>query len=239
MQQMVERFSPLETSNRTNKASLVTLLLDGEYALRMLGLAALVWLPVCGRKRQLLGLPVMVALYAGAAFLASGFVSPRYSLHFVPLMVTALAVVVVGLPLRSVYRLTLLMLICLVCLGPIKTANQLGMTQGGASSLEPLIRRVGTAVQPADTLIYCGRADDSDRLYISALAFYANTKKPWVRLRKPGDIAEMAAVGAISFPLRGLCASTLVEHLFPLLDGVEIIENSGDYLHWRARGLRQ
>lgn len=239
MQQMVERFSPFEDAAAASRWSLFTLFADGEPSLRALGLIALAWLPFGGGRREFLGMPVMVGLYALVVSFATGIVSPRYSLLFLPMMMVALAVATVSIPKHPLRQASLLVAVVLLASGPVKSQRQLGMTEEGSSRLIPLIRSVGAAAQPEETLAYCGRSDDGERLYVGALSYYGNVAKTWMPIRKPDQLAAMVSAGAMTPPLRGICATPQFGRLQRFLEGAEIVEESEGFVHWTARGVKE
>ena len=103
--QTVGRFVPAGfDDDLTDFTGLSGMILGDEPLLRLLGIAALVWLPWRLRRMDLLPLPALFGLYVLLMYLAVGNVSGRYTVVFLPLLAASLAAVILSLPLPLLAR---------------------------------------------------------------------------------------------------------------------------------------
>jgi 4-amino-4-deoxy-L-arabinose transferase-like glycosyltransferase len=235
--QMVDRFSPLASEEAQGRRSWFTIMLAGEPVLRLPAIAALAALPWVMRRRELASLPLLLLLFAVLSAFASGYVSPRYSLIFLPMLMAALAAVTFQVfGERPVIGYALAIALAVSSLGPIKSATALGIDDAGKSGNVPLLEVAGKALQPAETLVICRGARDGKRLYPGAVAYYASNGRPFIQIREVGDIVQMEQRGEIAPPYRGLCHSGQADDLRAAFGAGAIVEETGGFVHWQSSG---
>jgi 4-amino-4-deoxy-L-arabinose transferase-like glycosyltransferase len=232
--QMAERFSPVGRAEGGDW-SVFSLLMDGEVPLRLAGIAALYWLPFRLRRPELLALALPFTLYAAVITFATGFVSPRYSLFFLPAMMAALAALILTALPEWRGRLAAVAVICLVALGPLKTTAQLRLDENENAALLTVAEAVGRALKPEETLVCTGKTP-AGRLNPGMLSYYASDGRPFFRIRSAEGLKEALVAGAIRPPLRGICTEDQLLLIGDLLTGVERVGESAGYRHWTADG---
>jgi 4-amino-4-deoxy-L-arabinose transferase-like glycosyltransferase len=233
--QMAGRFSPFGKAN-DGGFSAFSLLMDGEIPLRLAGMIALYWLPFRLQRPELLALALPFTLYALIVTFATGFVSPRYSLFFLPGMMAALtALILTALP-ESRGRLAAVVIMSVVTLGPFKTVAQLRLDESEGAAFIPLAEEVGGALKPEETLVFCGGRTDAGRLNPGMLSYYASEGRPFFQMRSAKTLREALTTGAIKPPLRGICTEGQLARFDGLLTGVTRIGEGAGYLHWTADG---
>lgn len=235
--QMVERFSPLGESSGPHRGFDV-LILDGEPIQRAIAIAAMLWLPWRLRRFDLLALPAIFLAYCVAVAFASGTVSPRYSLIFLPMMLASLAaIIVVAVPNRWAKYATIAVL-SLISLGPYKLPSALGLTgDNSQAKYIPLLKEVGAALRLTETLLVCNK--DGRGIYSGAISYYASDGRPFFRISSVADLTAKQARGVIKPPYRGLCGSRRIEVLKPALENYAEISTAAGLVHWTASGLRE
>ncbi len=238
VQQFLERFSPTGEDSGGPRRSVYTLLINGEPFLRIPGIAAMIWLPWLTGRRALWILPIMLAVYAVVVAMASGYVSPRYSLLFLPQILACLAAVIVIAFTRPLHRFIAVAVISAASLGPAKTARMLDLNKEGIEPFVPIMRSVGSAIRPGEDLIICVRDDGAKRLSSGALSHYAAGGQPYFRLRDVNALPALIAEGTLTPPFRGLCSERQFEALNTVLIGVHAVAADQGFVHWTATGLR-
>jgi 4-amino-4-deoxy-L-arabinose transferase-like glycosyltransferase len=238
VQQFLERFSPAGEESGGPRRSVYTLLLNGEPFLRIPGIAAMILLPWLTGRRDLWILPIILGVYAIVVAMASGFVSPRYSLYFLPQIMACFAAVIVIVFPRPLHRAIAIALISAASLGPFKTVRMLDLDNEGIERFVPIMRSVGNAVRPGEALIICGRDAGAERLYSGALSYYATGGQPYFRLRKVEALLAHVTEGALSPPFRGLCSQRQFEALSTVLSEIHAVKTDQGFVHWTATGLQ-
>jgi len=235
--QMIDRFSPAGGDETVSRRSWFTIILAGEPLLRLPGIAALAALPWVTRRAGFASLPLLLLIFAVLAAFAGGYVSPRYSLIFLPMLMAALAAVVLQIfEERPVIGHVIIIALTFSSLGPIKSATALGIADEGKSGIVEVLTKVGSALQPGETLVVCRGAREGKRLYPGAVSFYASNGRPFVQARTVSEIEQMEQRGAISPPYRGLCHAGESEALRAAFGDSAIIEEVGGFVHWQSRG---
>lgn len=233
MDQMVNRFSPFGTVWE-RKFSLTSLLMAGEPLLRAPALLALLALPWRLRRPELRGLPLMIVLYALAAQVSTGVVSPRYSLLFLPLMLAALAALVLTLFSRRSTRVIAIGVICTVGLGPLKTPAMLGLLAPGYDAYIPFLQTIAASRQPYETLIICEARQADGGIPTGAISVYASAGLPYVTLRDADQISRMLASGALRPPYRGLSNAAIFDRLRLMQPGLIEKDRFRGLVHWQS-----
>lgn len=232
--QMFARFVPDAEEGLRGLSDLTALLIVGEPWLRWPALLAVLVLPFLVKRPAALMVAGAVVLYAVALMVAGGNVYARYTLTILPLLTAALAVALVRLPPAPWAG---------VVVGALLAGLSGGAFPGGAlreAALQPpdvsaqvdVLRRVGTEIGPQETLVYC-RSRDVGRLIPGAVSVYASNGQPILASAQ----LERAA-GAVGGPFRGICPSTEVAQVEPLVQGFAVVREEAGYVVWTADGLR-
>jgi hypothetical protein len=188
------------------------------------------------RRRELAVLPLLLLLFAIMAAFASGYVSPRYSLMFLPMLMAALAAVIIEIfQERPVAGYAIIIGLAFSSLGPVKTITALGIADESNNGRVELLKKAGNALQPGETFIACRGSRNGKRLYGGMISYYASNGRPFVQIRDVGDIAKMEQRGEIAPPYRGLCHAGEAQDLRAAFGDDAIIEETGGFVYWQSR----
>ena len=231
--QMVERFSPFSQLSEVRR-SWHTVLLSGETLLRIPAILALLALPWVLRRMDLLPLPLLLVAFVIATLFSSGYVSPRYSLIFLPLLMAALAVVLIKILPGRVLPVLIVAALAVSKGGPVRSAKALGLFGGNQEKYVPLLQNVGKSLRENETLIVCRPAPEGSRIAAGAISYFASKGRPYEEFRSPESFSVLMRSGSIVPPYRGLCHAKVFEELKPLLTSYEIVGESNGYIHWIA-----
>ena len=234
--QMVNRFSPFapESGSRT---SFFTLIISGEPVMRIFAVLALFWLPWKLQRPDLAPLPLILAVYAVVVAFASGYVSPRYSLLFLPMELAALAAVIFVLVPKPWMQLALIAFFSAVSLGPFKSGAQLHLLISNQTQYVAMLQGVASALAADESLVACNGNRGRDRIRWGAFSYYASGGRPFYRIDSADHLRQIGPIDAAKQPLRGVCSVEQLAKLRPILLDPIVIENVGDYVHWTATGL--
>jgi 4-amino-4-deoxy-L-arabinose transferase-like glycosyltransferase len=233
--QMVDRFSPFSTETGGGiRRSWHTVLLASEPVLRVPAILALIAMPWVLGKKELLALPLLLAVFVVGAFFATGYVSPRYSLIFLPLLMAALAVVLVKSLPGKVLPTLLVAALAVSKGGPIRSAKALGLLQDDQEKYFSLLQGVGTSLRPEEMLVVCRPGPANARIAVGAFSYYASAGRPFHEVRSATIFQRLENQGALRPPYRGLCHKRDFEGIKPLLSKYEIVEEANEYIHWTA-----
>jgi 4-amino-4-deoxy-L-arabinose transferase-like glycosyltransferase len=232
--QMFGRFAP-GAEEQVGKRSIYTLLIAGEPFLRIVAVAAAFWLPWRMRRIDLISFPGLVLLYLIVVLVASGFVSPRYSLLLLPILMASLAAMILVVLPGWKSQIAAIAALSLASLGPFKTASALGLLDEGQTRYIPLLRSIGAAIRPEETLLVCNRSA-GERIYSGAVSVYASGGHRIVRIKSAEQLLRLQEEGAIRPPYRSICSIEQFEALKPILRGTVTIEVQGAFAHWTATG---
>ncbi|WP_116131909.1 glycosyltransferase family 39 protein [Tropicimonas sp. IMCC34043] len=235
--QMIGRFSPsAEAGLIRTPGEVLNHLLGSEDVLRGLGLLALIVLPWRLKRFELLPLPLIVLCYATAIAFATGFISYRYSIFFVPFLSVALAAVLLTLPLAPRWLTAIVIVISLAAGGPFKTRGRLSVDPAADTRAQiAILASAGHSNRPDDSLVICGWGD-GDHLPPGAISYYASEGRPFIRLSDPAELARLAAAGNIPGGIHGVCTADQLAQLKDDLVGLEILDTQEDFRHWAAAG---
>lgn len=234
LRQMFGRFAP-GADEQTSKRSIYTLLMAGEPFLRIVAVAAAFWLPWRMRRIDLLSFPGLVLLYLIVLLAASGFVSPRYSLLLLPILMASLAAMILVVVPGWRSQIAIIGALSLASLGPFKPASALGLLDEGQTRYIPLLRSVGSTIRPEETLLVCNRSG-GERIYSGAVSVYASAGHRIFRIKSAEQLLRLQEEGAIRPPYRSICSIKQFEGLMPVLQGAVVVELQGAFLHWTATG---
>jgi 4-amino-4-deoxy-L-arabinose transferase-like glycosyltransferase len=238
VQQMVSRFTPfVDVGPGTARFNLYTLVTDGEPFLRLVGVLALFLLPIVTKRRELWALPAMFAIYAVMMAAAGGFVAPRYTLLFLPMLMASLAVVIASVVTRPALQLATVVAVSVVGAGPFKSTLALTPTGMDMGPYVPFLRRIAGSIQQDETLVECATIDREKRLFPGAVSYYASGGKPYNSLRSVGDLERLARSG-IRPPYRGVCTDERFNEMASRLVNPQVVETFRGFTHWRADGVK-
>jgi len=231
--QMVERFSPFSQLSEARR-SWHTVLLSSEALLRIPAILALLVLPWVLRRMDLLPLPFLLVAFAIATVFSSGYVSPRYSLIFLPLLMAALAVVLIKVLPGRALPLLVIAALALSTGGPARSAKALGLLRSNHEKYVQLLQSVAKSLRENETLIVCRAAPGGSRIPAGAISYFASKGRPYEEYRSPETFGALMRNGSVTPPYRGVCHAKTFEELKPLLNGYQIVEESNGYVHWIA-----
>lgn len=231
--EMVNRFSPFSGVRRGPGQPLAKLVFDGEYILRVPGLLALAALPFLLGRRELLALPLMVVAYAVMAAVAGGSLYPRYFLVFLPLLMAALAVVIVdGLARWPIAALAVVVALSFSLSGPFRTSAGLGHLREGPMALRPFLEEVGRALRDDETLVACqGRGSP----HVGLVSQFASNGRPFLRLQEFGALERLERQGRARPPYRGVCKAAEADTVRRRFGENAIMGEFNGAIHWQSR----
>ena len=197
--QTVGRFVPAGfDDDLTDFTGLSGMILGEEPLLRLLGIAALVWLPWRLRRMDLLPLPALFGLYVLLMYLAVGNVSGRYTVVFLPLLAAALAAVILSLPAPAIARAAGVLAVSALSLGPFKSAADLRLEAPPEQAAAiAALEDVGAALRPDETLVICNWRP---RVFPPGMVTYFAVRRPPVRNARTPRRPRRGAAGR--HPLR-------------------------------------
>jgi 4-amino-4-deoxy-L-arabinose transferase-like glycosyltransferase len=232
--QMFARFLPDGDNGVRGLADLEALLVAGEPWLRWPALLATLVLPVLVRRPAALMVTGVVALYTVALMVAGGNVYARYTLTILPLLMAALAVVLMHLRPLPWAGLVAGGLLLVLSGGPIwyedvrKAALQPAIVAGQVA----VLRGVGAEIRPEETLVFCW-SRGVRRLIPGAISVHASNGQ---RIAVAAEFTRDP--GAVAGPFRGICPATEIGQVEPLVAGFAVVREEAGYVVWTAEGLR-
>jgi hypothetical protein len=176
----------------------------------------------------------VVALYTVALMVAGGNVYARYTLTILPLLMAALAVVLMHLRPLPWAGLVAGGLLLVLSGGPIwyedvrKAALQPAIVAGQVA----VLRGVGAEIRPEETLVFCW-SRGVRRLIPGAISVHASNGQ---RIAVAAEFTRDP--GAVAGPFRGICPATEIGQVEPLVAGFAVVREEAGYVVWTAEGLR-
>lgn len=232
--QTVGRFVPAGfDDDLTDFTGLSGMIVGNEPLLRLLGIAALGWLPWRLRRMDLLPLPALFGLYVLLMYLAVGNVSGRYTVVFLPLLAASLAAVILSLPLPLLARAGGVVAVSALSLGPLKPAARLGLEAPPEQAAAiAALRDVGAALRPEETLVICNWRP---RVFPPGMVtYFASGDRPFEMPERPEDVAAARQDGTLPGPLRGLCPTPQADELAATLPDLTRVTEADGFTHWTA-----
>ncbi|HSO46827.1 MAG TPA: glycosyltransferase family 39 protein [Rhizobiaceae bacterium] len=233
--QMVNRFSPVGTQEGFDRRSWYTILTSGEPLLRIPAMAALFALPVMMRRSELWALPALLSIFALMAAMGSGYVSPRYSLLFLPMLAAALAAVTLDLfAARPRHGMVAIAVLSALSLGPLKTSDMLDLNDTQKVRANAILMEVASKLAPGETLVTCRGSRDGLRIYAGAASYYASRGRPFVQVRNMQELALFQQQGLASPPYRGACHASAGDEIKAAFGPDAIVGEVDGFVHWQA-----
>lgn len=229
--QMVERFSPFGPGDGCCM-QWHTVLFNGEYFLRIPAILAVLALPWILHRMDLFPLPLLLIVYVIATAFAAGYISPRYTLILMPLLMAALAAVTIKLLPGKILPVVAIAGLAMSAGGPIKSARALGLLGSNQEKYIPLLQNVAKSVRKDESLVVCRHDNENSRIMYGAFSYFGSNGHPFYEVRPPEEFAQLAKEKRIAPPYRGLCPAKGFEELKPLLGSVTVVEESHGYVHW-------
>lgn len=225
---MFSRFSPSSEA----RYSLAELILEKEALIRVPGILALAALPYVLRRRELVALPALLLGFALIVGAAGDMVYPRYSIPFLPLLMAALAVVIIRvLASQPLAALALIVALSFASSGPFKTSAAVGnMTEGQTGHL-PLLRNVAAALRDDETLVVCrGKGNP----HVGAISYYASNGRPFLKIATIEQFLVRDRDGRARPPYRGICNAAQADLLRARFGPNAIVEEANGAIHWQG-----
>lgn len=189
------------------------------------------------RRTEAYVLCAIFVLYVLATGLAGGHISDRYSIYLYPLMASMLAALLALLYERTRYAIPLAALLVIACLGPFKTPGNLRLDDSSQPLFIAFLQNIAGSLEPDEVFIRCRHGNGKKvRLYPGTISVYGSAGKPVWFFRNPGDMDRIRAQTEPG-PLRGICSERDFDRLTRHLTGVEVVDEFGSYIHWRADPL--
>jgi hypothetical protein len=236
--QILYRISPFREPVDNPKSPLVDLLFGGEASSRVLGMAATFWLPYRTQRWELWALPLLCTLYAVMMSTAGGFVSARYSLFLLPMLMAALAAAIMSILPRPSFQLLAVIALVAMAGGPFKPTQRLAARPKETVTYVPFLQRLQASILPGETLLDCASFDRAARLYPGALAYYGSAGKPYYTFRTMGELKLLITRDHIRPPFRGVCTNAHFQSLTQHLVNPRSIETFAGLTHWSADGIK-
>jgi hypothetical protein len=232
--EMVARFVPDAQEGLRSFAEVAELLVTGEPWLRWPALAAVLVLPFLVRRPGAWMVAGVVVVYAAALKMAGGTVYPRYTLTILPLLMAALAVVLLHLRPSPLAGMIAGGALIVMSGGPLQVSAVRGEAlQPATISLQiGVLKDLSPEVAPEETLVYC-LSRGVRRLLPGAVSVYASNGREFVAAR---DLR--AKSGAVEGPFRGVCPATEIGQVEPIMRGFAVVRSEFGYVVWTADGLR-
>jgi 4-amino-4-deoxy-L-arabinose transferase-like glycosyltransferase len=232
--QMFARFVPDAEKGLRGLADLTDLLIVGEPWLRWPALVAVLALPFLSRRPAAAMVAGVVALYVAGLLIAGGSVYARYTLTIMPLLMAALAAVLMLLRPAPWAGVALGAALAGLSGGPLQTKalREAARQPPDMASQIGVLQRIGGEITAGETLVYC-RSRDEGRLIPGAVAVYASGGQPII------TSAQLErGVGEALGPLRGVCLASDIDQVEPLVQNFSVVREDAGYVVWTAAGLR-
>jgi 4-amino-4-deoxy-L-arabinose transferase-like glycosyltransferase len=232
--EMIMRFAPDPEEGLRGLADIERLLVTGEPWLRWPALVAVLILPLVVRRPAAVMVTAVVVIYATALTVAGGSVYQRYTVTILPLLMAALAAVLMHLRPVPWTGLALGGVIVGLSGGPIQTdaTRQAALQPAGAAMQIAVLRGVGAEIASGETLVYCW-SEGLRRLWPGAVSVHASNGRPVLRA------TELARdPGLAEGPFRGVCPATEIGQVEPIMRGFAVVREEAGYVVWTAEGLR-
>lgn len=191
---------------------------------------AILALPFFIRRAEALACVSLFVLYLILSSLAGERGSPRYAMLVYPLMAASSAALTAKF-LSARVALPGLVAYSLILGSPFKSAEAARLTESTQTRYIDFLRRIGTAVQPDETVLRCRWNRGRNPIFPGAISYYASGGKPVLKLTRPGALAGVAP------PFRGVCTLSEYADLENALEGASKIEIHDGYVHWTAEGV--
>ena len=233
--QMVNRFSPIGAQEGSERRSFYTIMTSGEPLLRIPAMATLFALPLVMRRPEFWSLPALLVIFALMAAMGSGYVSPRYSLLFLPMLAGALAAVTFEVfaahPRNGIVALAVL---SALSLGPLKTPVMLGLDDTKKVRANAILMDVASKLAPDETLVTCRGSRDGLRIYAGAASYFASQGRPFVQVRDIQELVLVQKKGFASPPYRGACHASASDEIRAAFGPDAIVSELDGFVHWQA-----
>jgi hypothetical protein len=232
--EMIGRFAPDVDAGVRGLADLVDLLIVGEPWLRWPALLAVLIMPALVRRPGAVIVAAVIVAYVLALTMAGGNVYSRYTLTVLPLMMAALAVVLVRIRPYPLAGLTVGVMLAMLSGGPFRTGEirDAALQPEVTASQVAVLRGVGAEIAPGETLVFC-RSRGPGRLIPGAVSVYASNGQPILPLEELRK-ANRAPQG----PLRGICTQEELAQVEPLVRNLRVVREEAGYVVWTAEGSR-
>ena len=231
IEQVAQRFAP-SLSGREDSWSAYSIFINGEPMPRIIGLAAALWLPFRLRRPELAIFPALVLGFWLVVALASGYISPRYSLLVVPLLTISTAAIILDLLPDRRWQAAAVAVICAIGLGPFKTAGMLGLTTSPYAAQLPALEEAGRTLAPGETLVVCRAGRGKGRMPAGAIAYYASGGRPFETIDTFADLSQLQARG-LTGGFLGLCGEKQFDALDAPQGEVAELKRIGGFVLWR------
>jgi 4-amino-4-deoxy-L-arabinose transferase-like glycosyltransferase len=230
--QMFARFAPDVAEGVRGLGDLARLIVAGEPWLRWPALAAALALPFVVRRPGAAMVAAVVAVYVLALTVAGGTVYPRYVLTILPLLMAALAALLVRLPPAPWAGLALGAALAALNGGPVQTValGEAARQPEEVAKQVAVLRGVGAEIVPGETLVYCWTRG-ARRLVPGAVAVYASNGQP---MMAAGDAARDGLAG----PARGNCPDWEFADDALHVREVAVVREEAGYVIFTAGGTR-
>jgi 4-amino-4-deoxy-L-arabinose transferase-like glycosyltransferase len=232
--QMIARFLPDAENGLRGLGDLRELLVADEPWLRWPALLAVVLLPFLVRRPAAPMLAGVVFVYVAGVMIAGGNVYPRYTITILPLLMAALAVVLMHAPRAPWSGLAVGAILAGLSGGVIghDTLRTAALQPAVTAAQIGVLRSIGAEIRPAETLVYC-RSKGFRRPIPGAVSVYASNGQ---RIVTFGELTRDP--GEVDGPLRGVCLARDIAEVELALDGFAIVREEAGYVVWTAEGLR-
>jgi 4-amino-4-deoxy-L-arabinose transferase-like glycosyltransferase len=231
IEQVAQRFAP-SLSGREDSWSAYSIFINGEPVPRMIGLAAALWLPFALRRPELAIFPALVLGFWVVVALASGYISPRYSLMVLPLLTISTAAIIIDLLPDRRWQAVSVAIICAIGLGPFKSAGMLGITTSPYAAQVPVLEEAGRTLAPGETLVVCRSGRGAGRLPAGAISYYASGGRPFETIETFADLSQLQARG-LTGGFLGLCTEKQFDALDAPQGEIAEVKRIGGFVLWR------
>jgi 4-amino-4-deoxy-L-arabinose transferase-like glycosyltransferase len=231
VEQVAQRFAP-SLSGREDSWSAYSIFINGEPVPRMIGLAAVLWLPFRLQRPELAFFPALVLGFWLVVALASGYISPRYSLLVLPLLTISTAVITLDLLPDLRWQAAAVAIICAIGLGPFKTAGMLGLTTSQYAAQVPVMEEAARTLAPGETLVVCRAKRGSGRMPAGAISYYASGGRPFETIEIFADLSQLQARG-LTGGFLGLCTEKQFDALDAPQGEIAEVKRMDGFVLWR------
>jgi 4-amino-4-deoxy-L-arabinose transferase-like glycosyltransferase len=232
--QMFARFLPDGENGVRGFGDFDALLIAGEPWLRWPGLLAVLVLPFLVRRPAPVMAAGVVVAYTVAVMVAGGNVYARYTLTILPILMAALAAVLLHLRPAPWVGMLAGGLMIVLSGGPIpyEDIRKAALQPAIVAAQVEVLGRLGTELRPDETLVFCW-SRGIRRLIPGAVSAYASNGG---KIVVAADFTRDSE--PIEGPFRGVCPVTEIGQVEPLVQDFAIVREEAGYVIWTASGLR-
>ena len=217
-------------------SQLSKLIIDGEWAIRGLGIIALLILPFSSGRKELWPLAGLVIIFIVVMVFASGKIYSRYSLIFEPLQAAAIAAVLAQKFPKVWIHVPAMLVVSALSFGPLKPQSELKLYPSKRAKIsKQVFEKIGAEIRDDELMVVC-QFNKKNVLIPGAAAYFGSPGRGFIFESSPGRTASAIFESRHRGPLRGVCRKGELARIQKNIIGLEHLGAFAGYIYWRASG---